>query len=265
MTQERGAAGVRRASAGKKILLVDDDMALRQSLAEQLRLFEEFATVEADSGAAMRARLAGSRVDLVLLDVVMPGEDGFALAREFGGRADLGIIMLTGRRDLVDRVVGLEVGADDYVAKPFELREVLARVRTVLRRLNLEQVELEPVVTIRRADTFERLLQLTDETGAKDVVVLDGNGAYAGMVLSEDIRTALWQREAIPLLTAGELARQDVPLVRSTDDLASVLATFSGYDVARLPVCLPTQPNRVIGLVSRSSLMKRYHRALSEG
>ena len=136
---------------------------------------------------------------------------------------------------------------------------------TVLRRLNLEQVELEPVVTIRMADTFERLLQLTDETGAKDVVVLDGNGAYAGMVLSEDIRTALWQREAIPLLTAGELARPDVPLVRSTDDLASVLATFSGYDVARLPVCLPTQPNRVIGLVSRSSLMKRYHRALSEG
>jgi two-component system phosphate regulon response regulator OmpR len=96
---------------------------------------EGFAISEADSGAAMRARLAGSRVDLVLLDVVMPGEDGFALAREFGGRADLGIIMLTGRRDLVDRVVGLEVGADDYVAKPFELREVLARVRTVLRRL----------------------------------------------------------------------------------------------------------------------------------
>ena len=84
------------------------------------------------------------------------------------------------------------------------------------------------------------------------------------MVTSEDIRTALWQREAIPLLTVGELTRADVPLVRSTDDLASVLATFSGYDVARLPVCLATRPDRVIGLVSRSLLMKRYHKALSE-
>jgi two-component system phosphate regulon response regulator OmpR len=96
---------------------------------------EGFAISEADSGAAMRARMSESRVDLVLLDVVMPGEDGFALAREFGGRPDLGIIMLTGRKELVDRVVGLEVGADDYIAKPFELREVLARVRTILRRL----------------------------------------------------------------------------------------------------------------------------------
>lgn len=96
---------------------------------------EGFQISEAENGAAMRARLAESKVDVVLLDVVMPGEDGFALAREFGGRPDLGVIMLTGRKELVDRVVGLEVGADDYIAKPFELREVLARVRTVLRRL----------------------------------------------------------------------------------------------------------------------------------
>jgi CIC family chloride channel protein len=135
---------------------------------------------------------------------------------------------------------------------------------TLLRRLNLEQVELEPVVSIAVTASFERLLQLTAETGARDVVALDPNGSYAGMVTSEDIRTALWQREAIPLLTVGELTRPDVPVVRSTDDLASVLATFSGYDVARLPVCLAVRPDRVIGLVSRSILMKRYHTALSE-
>jgi CIC family chloride channel protein len=136
---------------------------------------------------------------------------------------------------------------------------------TLLRRLNVEQVDLQPVVSISIAATLERLLQLTEETGATDVVALDADGDYAGMVLSEDIRTALWQREAVPLLTVGELVRPEVPVVRSTDDLASVLATFSGYDVARLPVCLPSRPDRIIGLVSRGALMKRYHRALTEG
>jgi CBS domain-containing protein len=67
------------------------------------------------------------------------------------------------------------------------------------------------------------------------------------------------------LLTVGELARSQVPTVRSTDDLASVLATFSDFDVSRLPVCLPNRREHVIGLVSRWSLMKRYHRALTEG
>ena len=136
---------------------------------------------------------------------------------------------------------------------------------TLLRRLNVEQVDLQPVVSISTAATVERLLQLTEETGAADVVALDADGDYAGMVLSDDIRTALWQREAVPLLTVDELVRPEVPVVRSTDDLASVLATFSGYDVARLPVCLPSRPDRIIGLVSRGALMKRYHRALSEG
>jgi CBS domain-containing protein len=78
------------------------------------------------------------------------------------------------------------------------------------------------------------------------------------------MRTALWQREAIPLLTVGELVRAEVPVVRSTDDLASVLATFSGYDLARLPVCLASRPDRVIGMVSRRSLMRRYSQALTE-
>jgi CIC family chloride channel protein len=135
---------------------------------------------------------------------------------------------------------------------------------TLLRRLSVEQVDLEPVVSISTAATLERLLQLTQETGAPDVVALEANGDYAGMVVSDDIRTALWQREAIPLLTAGDIVRPEVPVVRSSDDLATVLATFSGYDVSRLPVCLPARPDRVVGLVSRSALMKRYHQALSE-
>jgi two-component system phosphate regulon response regulator OmpR len=81
----------------------------------------------------MRAQLNDS-VDVILLDVVMPGEDGLTLAREIRAISDVGIIMLTGRDDVLDRIVGLEVGADDYIAKPFHLREVLARVKSVLRR-----------------------------------------------------------------------------------------------------------------------------------
>jgi len=136
---------------------------------------------------------------------------------------------------------------------------------TLLRRLTVEQVDLEPVVSIAVSSTLERLLQLTEETGASDVVALNPDGTYAGMVSSDDMRTALWQREAIPLLTVGELVRAEVPVVHSSDDLATVLATFSGYEVNRLPVCVAARPDRVIGLVSRSALMRRYHRALTGG
>ena len=96
---------------------------------------EGFRVSTAEGGAGMREALAAERIDLVLLDLVLPGEDGLTLAKEIRARSNAGIIMITGRSDVVDTVVGLEVGADDYVAKPFHLREVLARVRSVLRRL----------------------------------------------------------------------------------------------------------------------------------
>ncbi len=114
------------------ILVVDDDQRIRQMLT---RYFEQegYRISAAADGAAMRAQLNDS-VDVILLDVVMPGEDGLTLAREIRTNSDVGIIMLTGRDDVLDRVVGLEVGADDYIAKPFHLREVLARIKSVLRR-----------------------------------------------------------------------------------------------------------------------------------
>jgi two-component system phosphate regulon response regulator OmpR len=94
-----------------------------------------FEVTQADSGQAMRAAMEREVPDVVLLDVNLPGEDGLTLARELRKRYDLGIIMVTGAGDVVDRVVGLEVGADDYVTKPFDPRELRARVRSVLRRL----------------------------------------------------------------------------------------------------------------------------------
>jgi two-component system phosphate regulon response regulator OmpR len=119
------------------LLIVDDDAKIRQMLARYLAE-EGFRVSTAASAAAMRTSLAQGGIDLVLLDLVLPGADGLALARELRaqpGLARTGLIMLTGRSDLVDRVVGLELGADDYMAKPFHLREVLARIKSVLRRL----------------------------------------------------------------------------------------------------------------------------------
>jgi DNA-binding response OmpR family regulator len=115
------------------ILVVDDDARIRQMLT---RYFEQegYRVSAAADGVAMRAQLNAKPVDVILLDVVMPGEDGLTIAREIRARSDVGIIMLTGRDEVLDRVVGLEVGADDYIAKPFHLREVLARVKSVVRR-----------------------------------------------------------------------------------------------------------------------------------
>ena len=118
------------------ILIVDDDTKIRQMLTRYLT-GEGVKVSTAANGAAMRECLARVKVDLVLLDLVLPGEDGLQLAREIRSQPNgpsVGIIMLTGRSDMVDMVVGLEVGADDYIAKPFHLREILARIRSVLRR-----------------------------------------------------------------------------------------------------------------------------------
>src|SRR5579859_16164 len=115
------------------ILVVDDDPLIR-SLLRRYLTGESFRVSEAVDGAGVRAALAQGPIHAVLLDLVMPGEDGLSLARQIRQRSNVPIIMLTGKGELIDRVVGLESGADDYVTKPFELRELLARIRAVLRR-----------------------------------------------------------------------------------------------------------------------------------
>ena len=117
-----------------RLLVVDDDPGVRAMLVEYLggHRYEVRAVV---GGAAMRAEIERDLPDLILLDIRMPGEDGLTLARYLRERYDVGIIMVTASSDVVDRVVGLEIGADDYVAKPFDPRELLARVKSVLRRM----------------------------------------------------------------------------------------------------------------------------------
>ena len=115
------------------ILVVDDDAAIRDVIREYLTE-NDFQVSVAETGADMDKVLGAEVVDLVILDLKLPDEDGLAIARRLRESLDLPIIILTGRKEEVDRVMGLELGADDYVTKPFDLRELLARVRSVLRR-----------------------------------------------------------------------------------------------------------------------------------
>jgi len=122
-------------TAQEHLLIVDDDADIRQLLGDYLRENGYRVTAAAD-GKGMRAALAAGMPDLIVLDVMLPGEDGISLCRAVRARSEVPIIMLTARGDDTDRIVGLEVGADDYVPKPFNPRELLARVKSVLRRAN---------------------------------------------------------------------------------------------------------------------------------
>jgi two-component system, OmpR family, response regulator len=115
------------------ILVVDDQQEICDLVREYLS-DEGFRVSTANDGAGMREAIAREPVELVILDLVLRGEDGLQLARELRSGSDIGIIMLTGRGETVDRIIGLEMGADDYLSEPFHLRELLARVRSVLRR-----------------------------------------------------------------------------------------------------------------------------------
>ncbi len=115
------------------ILIVDDDPEIRELLCDYLISQGYQATAVAD-GQAMRAALADASFDLIVLDLMLPGEDGFTLCRELRTESTIPIIMLTARGDDTDRIVGLEIGADDYMPKPFNPRELVARIKVVLRR-----------------------------------------------------------------------------------------------------------------------------------
>jgi len=115
------------------ILVVDDHIKIRDLVSRAL-LKDGFRVSTAADGNAMRQALVNNEIDLIVLDLMMPGDDGLTLCREVRSRSDIPIIMLTARSDEIDKVVGLELGADDYLGKPFGSRELVARIRAVLRR-----------------------------------------------------------------------------------------------------------------------------------
>ncbi|MHB0771118.1 response regulator [Bradyrhizobium sp. 5.13L] len=115
------------------IMIVDDEAPAREMVGDYLKM-HGFTVTLCDGGKSLRAAIQGSMPDLVVLDLNMPAEDGLSIIRDLKSRINVPVIMLTATASPIDRVVGLELGADDYVAKPCELRELMARIRSVLRR-----------------------------------------------------------------------------------------------------------------------------------
>ena len=176
------------------ILIVDDDRDIRAPLAKYLEKNGLRCSLAAD-GKEMDAKLAASSVDLLVLDIMLPGEDGFAICRRLQETTRLPIILLTALTEETDRIVGLELGADDYVTKPFNPRELLARIKTVLRRSQMLPPKQE------RKSGMVRFDQWQFDRAQKEVVDPDGTAVrlssgehqllvaltdHAGVTLSRD-------------------------------------------------------------------------------
>lgn len=116
------------------LLVVDDEPVTRNNFVDYFEVAGFFVTALED-GRAINESLADNEIDLILLDINLPGEDGLSIARELRRNSDIGIVLVTGRTDAIDRIVGIEIGADDYVTKPVNPRELLARVKSILWRI----------------------------------------------------------------------------------------------------------------------------------
>jgi two-component system OmpR family response regulator len=151
------------------ILIVDDHREIRD-LVSRVLTKEGFRVSTAADGRAMRKLLDDSRIDLILLDLMLPGEDGLSLCRSLRANSNIPIIMLTAKGEEVDRVIGLEMGADDYLAKPFGSRELVARIKAVLRRSH----EPMPEGASERRPKRYRFDRWALDTGARELLRNDG-------------------------------------------------------------------------------------------
>jgi two-component system OmpR family response regulator len=189
------------------ILVVDDHREVRDLVARALTQ-EGFRVSTAADGRAMRKLLADSRIDLVLLDLMLPGEDGLSLCRGLRAQSDIPIIMLTAKGEEVDRVIGLEMGADDYLPKPFGSRELVARIRAVLRRSH----DRPPPAGPAKAAASYRFDRWTLETGARTLLREDGvtvplsTGEYELLLVLAERPQRVLTRDQLLDLTRGRNA-----------------------------------------------------------
>ena len=154
------------------LAVLDDEVDITTLLASYLQT-HGFRVSQLHSGAALLELMSRDAPTLVLLDLGLPGEDGFAIARQLREHWRCGLVIVTGRGDSIDKVVGLEVGADDYVTKPFDLRELLARVKAVLRRL--APAESGPSAANVKSSTLLRFAQWELDTAARRLLDPDRN------------------------------------------------------------------------------------------
>ena len=173
------AAMVTTMTTTAHVLAVDDDPSVRQMIADYLTDNDVRVTTLA-SGRDIREVMERETIDLVILDLRLPGEDGMQIARKLREESDLPIIMLTGRKDEADRVMGLELGADDYLTKPFSPRELLARIRALLRRSRSRETVADGLAKIRayRFSGWELNVRLRRLTAADGEIVALTNSEF---------------------------------------------------------------------------------------
>jgi two-component system OmpR family response regulator len=202
------------------LLLVDDERSIREPLAQYLTK-QGFRVTQADDAEGARARLTAYASDLVVLDIMMPGEDGLSLCRHIRETSETPVILLTARSEETDRIVGLEMGADDYVVKPFSPRELSARIKVVLRRWS--------------------------SGGAKQHAPETGSFAFAGWVLRTGERT-LVDREGVSVpLSTGEYSLLHALVTRPRQVLTrdQLLDLTQGREAAAFDRAIDNQVSRL--------------------
>lgn len=223
-------------SAQDHILIVDDDAEIRSLLREYFEKNGYRVSLAAD-GKGLRAAFSVGEPDLVVLDLMLPGEDGFTLCRELRARSDVPIIMLTARGEDTDRIVGLELGADDYLAKPFNARELLARVKSVLRRMRALPGNLKPdIVKGFRFAGWTLDIATRNLTSPKGVIIaLSGTEFRLLRTFVSHPNRVLTREQLIDLM----LSRDAAPFDRAIDVQVSRLRQRLGED-AKEPALIKT-------------------------
>jgi two-component system OmpR family response regulator len=218
------------------ILIVDDDAEIRGLLRDYLHK-EGYRVSVAASGREMRAAMNPARPDLVILDLMLPGEDGLSLCRDLRAGSNLPVIMLTARGEETDRIVGLEMGADDYLPKPFSPRELLARIKSVLRRARSLPENLEPdeIVAFQFAG-WSLDLQTRDLASPEGVVVaLSGTEFRLLRVFLEHPNRVLTRDQLVDFMLSRDASAFD----RAVDVQVSRLRHRLGED-AKEPAIIKT-------------------------
>lgn len=214
-------SGNRDAMAQKPhILLVDDERSIRDPLASFLQKNGYRVTATSDADSARRA-LGANTIDLLIVDIMMPGEDGLSLCRHVREKGDLPVILLTARSEETDRIVGLEMGADDYVVKPFSPRELVARIKTILRRAAAGSSRDQPPTA--RSFRFGDWSLNTDDwtlTDNDDIVVPLSTADYRLLIAFLERPRQVLTRDQLLDLTQG---REANPFDRAIDNQISRL------------------------------------------